>query len=296
MYRKELMADMESNNYENCDRSNAGYENYEIDRAAFGTFVATQRKEKGYTQKELADRLFVSDKAVSKWERGLSFPDISLLVPLSQALDVTVMELLQGRKFEAERKDELRLDLSEVEQLVKRAVMFSEETNEEKKLRRKKNSPIFAKLLAVSVAEVIVCAVLLFYILANERNPLYINCITCFGTLEILGIVFGVHIWLFMKDRLPSYYDENRISEYADGMFRMSMPGLYFNNKNWKPITVVLKKWNAAVLVGVPLWCIFMLLFIKEWSVALTFSLVVLVISLFGLFVPVYVAGREKGA
>lgn len=290
------MADMESNNYENCDRSNAGYENYEIDRAAFGAFVAAQRKEKGCTQKELADRLFVSDKAVSKWERGLSFPDISLLVPLSQALDVTVMELLQGRKFEAERKDDLRLDLSEVEQLVKRAVMFSEETNEEKKLRREKNGPIFAKLLAVSVAEVIVCAVLLFYILANERNPLYINCITCFGTLEILGIAFGVHIWLFMKDRLPSYYDENRICEYADGMFRMSMPGLYFNNKNWKPITVVLKNWNAAVLVGVPLWCIFMLLFIKEWSVALTFSLVVLVISLFGLFVPVYVAGRKKGA
>lgn len=280
----------------NCSTDQMNYENYEIDRAAFGAFVAAQRKEKGCTQKELADRLFVSDKAVSKWERGLSLPDIALLVPLSQALDVTVMELLQGRKLEAERKDELKLGFSEVERLVKKAVMFSEETNEEKKLRREKNGPIFAKLLAVSVAEVIVCAVLLFYILANERNPLYINCITCFGTLEILGIAFGVHIWLFMKDRLPSYYDENRISEYADGMFRMSMPGLYFNNKNWKPITVVLKKWNAAVLVGVPLWCIFMLLFIKEWSVALTFSLVVLVISLFGLFVPVYVAGRKKGA
>lgn len=51
MYRKELMSDMESNNYENCDRSNAGYENYEIDRAAFGAFVAAQRKEKGCTQK-----------------------------------------------------------------------------------------------------------------------------------------------------------------------------------------------------------------------------------------------------
>lgn len=132
---------MESNNYENCDRSNAGYENYEIDRAAFGAFVATQRKEKGYTQKELADRLFVSDKAVSKWERGLSLPDISLLVPLSQALDVTVMELLQGRKFEAERKDELRLDLSEVEQLVKKAVMFSEETNEKKKASQEEERP-----------------------------------------------------------------------------------------------------------------------------------------------------------
>ena len=50
------------------------------------------------------------------------------------------------------------------------------------------------------------------------------------------------------------------------------------------------------MLVGVPLVWIFMLLFIKEWSVALTFSLVVRVIYLFGLFVPVYVAGIKKGA
>lgn len=45
---------------------------YEIDKARFGAFVAAQRKKKGWTQKELAQRLFVSDKAVSKWERGVS--------------------------------------------------------------------------------------------------------------------------------------------------------------------------------------------------------------------------------
>lgn len=43
---------------------------YEMDKAAFGAFLAGLRKQKGMTQKELASRLFVSDKAVSKWERG----------------------------------------------------------------------------------------------------------------------------------------------------------------------------------------------------------------------------------
>ena len=50
---------------------------YELDKAAFGRFLAQLRREKGMTQKELAATLYVSDKAVSKWERGLSVPDIS---------------------------------------------------------------------------------------------------------------------------------------------------------------------------------------------------------------------------
>ena len=62
---------------------------YELDKAAFGHFLAQLRREKGMTQKELAATLYVSDKAVSKWERGLSVPDISLLVPLAEQLNVT---------------------------------------------------------------------------------------------------------------------------------------------------------------------------------------------------------------
>ena len=63
---------------------------FEIDKEAFGAFLAEQRKAKGYTQKTLAEKLFVSDKAVSKWERGLSMPDISLLAPLSDILGISV--------------------------------------------------------------------------------------------------------------------------------------------------------------------------------------------------------------
>ncbi len=52
---------------------------FEIDKEKFGSFVAQLRREKGLTQKDLAEKLFLSDKAVSKWERGLSLPDIRLL-------------------------------------------------------------------------------------------------------------------------------------------------------------------------------------------------------------------------
>ena len=69
---------------------------YEIDYAKFGTFLSQLRREKGMTQKELAERLFLSDKAVSKWERGLSLPDIALLQPLADLFEVTITELLSG--------------------------------------------------------------------------------------------------------------------------------------------------------------------------------------------------------
>ena len=52
-----------------------------MDKTKFAALVAARRKAKGLTQKQLADRLHVSDKAVSKWERALSLPDIELLEP-----------------------------------------------------------------------------------------------------------------------------------------------------------------------------------------------------------------------
>lgn len=71
-----------------------------MDNKKFGAFIAAQRKEKGLTQKELADKLCVTDKAVSKWERGIGFPDIKLIEPLSEALDVSILELMRSEHIE----------------------------------------------------------------------------------------------------------------------------------------------------------------------------------------------------
>ena len=69
----------------------------------FGNMVAALRKEKGMTQLELAEEMGVTDKAVSKWERDLSFPDVSSIPKLAEILGVTVDELMQVK---AESKEE----------------------------------------------------------------------------------------------------------------------------------------------------------------------------------------------
>ena len=69
-----------------------------MDATRFGLFVAEMRKENHMTQAELATKIKVTDKAVSRWERGLGFPDIHLLEPLAEALGVSVLELMKSEK------------------------------------------------------------------------------------------------------------------------------------------------------------------------------------------------------
>lgn len=65
-----------------------------------GEMISSLRKEKGMTQNELAEKMNVTDKAVSKWERDLSCPDINTISKLANILDVSVDELLQAKKKE----------------------------------------------------------------------------------------------------------------------------------------------------------------------------------------------------
>lgn len=71
-----------------------------MDKNTTGRFIAELRKQKGFTQKELAENLMVTDKAISRWETGKGLPDTSLLKPLGDVLGVSVTELLSGKKIE----------------------------------------------------------------------------------------------------------------------------------------------------------------------------------------------------
>uniref|UniRef100_UPI004055D1AE helix-turn-helix domain-containing protein n=1 Tax=Agathobacter sp. TaxID=2021311 RepID=UPI004055D1AE len=70
-----------------------------MDVKKFGSFIASVRKEQQMTQAELAQKLQVTDKAVSKWERGLGFPDINTIEPLADALGVSVLEIMKSERI-----------------------------------------------------------------------------------------------------------------------------------------------------------------------------------------------------
>lgn len=192
----------------------------EIDKEKFGEFVAKLRKEKGMTQKELAEKLFVSDKAVSKWERGQSLPDITILNPLAEVLDSTPAELLNCGKLEQSEN----IAPEQVEELVGKAINFSDD---EKTRRVITTKGILIYLLCV-VAGVIGAALCDFVYLDSINNMIW--------TVEGIFAVFGAYFMFFVKERLPDYYDSNKISLYGDGAIRMNLPGVNLNNRNWPHI------------------------------------------------------------
>lgn len=83
-----------------------------MDPIKFGAFIARRRRERGLTQAQLAERLHVTDKAVSRWERGVGLPDINLLEPLADALDLGIAELMRSEEYPAPAEPERGADLA----------------------------------------------------------------------------------------------------------------------------------------------------------------------------------------
>lgn len=86
-----------------------------MDASKFGVFIAQVRKENNMTQLELAQKLNVSDKTISKWETGKSLPDITMLEKLSQSLNISIVELINMEKdeektYSKDKVDEILVD------------------------------------------------------------------------------------------------------------------------------------------------------------------------------------------
>lgn len=214
-----------------------------IDQEKFGGFLAQLRKEKNFTQQDIADRLFVSNKAVSKWERGQSLPDISLLTPLAQLLEVSVAELLKGERLTGEA-----LDSREVESLVNKAVQLSAEEQEKRSRSRRFWGRAWVVCAALAALETMLLITL------NQLSALELWDFLLL--VEGLTLGFGAYFCFLIKETLPAYYDENRICAYSDGPFRMNLGVIPFNNSNWPHIVRVGRGFllGTAVLWPLVFW------------------------------------------
>lgn len=234
----------------------------QIDKKLFGSFIAQKRKEKSMTQQDLADKVYVSAQAVSKWERGKSLPDITLLMPLANILDVSLVSLLEGKE-EVDPK---------AEDLLEKMVGINEDVKVNKGKINKKRLGILLIILA---------AVCLEYLILYKKFNLEIEN---FLTPGILGVIFSTYLWLAVDERLPSYYDENKISFVAQGIFRMNMVGVYFNNKNWKKILTYLRIWIILLMVIYP-----MAGFLNDKYAMIAMALVIITT-----FAPIYIISMKN--
>ncbi|MBQ8834534.1 MAG: helix-turn-helix transcriptional regulator [Oscillospiraceae bacterium] len=250
---------------------------FEINKQAFGAFVASLRREKGMTQKELAARLCISDKAVSKWETGINIPDVAMLMPLAEALEVSVTELLNCRRTEQ------TLDAAQVEDIVKTAIRYSEAADPKRRKINKRRLILYFLCLLIAAVEVTI-AHLLGYSVSDYSEAMEVVLILC--------PLFGLYFMVFAMEKLPAYYDENSITAFSDGIFRINIPGVRFNNRNWPHILRVGQIWSMGMLVAYPVLNYTMrLLFPSFWAQYETN--ITLVLLLGGLFIPLMIVGRK---
>jgi len=254
---------------------------YQIDRQRFGAFVASLRREKGWTQKELAEQLFLSDKAVSKWETGASIPDTALLIPLAELLGVSVTELLLCERAGSP------LDASDVEGLVKTAIAYAGDA------RARAWTQAGRWSLGYAAALLLGGGTLLFGLLSGRLAPDYE---TAAITLAALGALFGAYFCFFVPLRLPAYYDQNRITAFSDGAFRINVSGLFaFNNRNWPHIVAVGRLSCVLLLALYPALCLLLSALFPAPSRLLA-GAAVLVPLLGGLLLPLILAGKKYEA
>lgn len=165
-----------------------------MDQIQIGRFIAAMRHEQNLTQLQLADLLQISPKTVSKWETGKGLPEVGLMLPLCNALGITVNELLSGQRLDNET-----YKLKAEEHLVK--IMNEEKENQ--------NRILWTTLLDIAVIAIswIIAMIAAFFEMPQTARQLL--CITAF-----LVCVLGF-LWASLFDRTTGYFQ----CSHCQGLF-----------------------------------------------------------------------------
>lgn len=153
-----------------------------MDQIKTGKFIASERKNKNMTQRQLADKLMISDKTISKWECGNGLPEVSLMMPLCEILEINVNELLSGERLE-EKEYQKKAEENMME--------FMRERQESK---HKIIVGVIAAFMGVST--MVVCDLIVGYF--TEIDILYKVLIIIFGIVNMI-VGLGIAVWSEMS-------------------------------------------------------------------------------------------------
>lgn len=152
-----------------------------MDQIKIGKFIAERRKSKKLTQKQLAEKLSISDKTISKWESGNGLPEVSLMMPLCEELEISVNELLSGEKLDEK-------------QYYKKAEENMMELMREKQENKKK---IIISIISMfmGLSTLVVCVMLAAYLTGLDT---YIKGLLIFFGIVIFVLGCGIAVFLDM--------------------------------------------------------------------------------------------------
>ncbi len=151
-----------------------------MDAKKTGKLIRCVRTERGITQRELAEKIHVSNAAVSKWENGHGFPDISSLEGLAEVLDLSIIELIQGEKIsETENKDDT---------VVKEIIQLSE-------IELMKKNKTQKLLLSIFIGcAFVVGSTFIIYMMKTQNKPV-LDFTQSTGILTIAPLCLGIMAW-----------------------------------------------------------------------------------------------------
>lgn len=190
---------------------------YFMDQLKIGKFISACRKDAGYTQAALGEKLGITDRAVSKWENGKSMPDVSIMLELCSILNITVNELLTGKKISMENYKEkaeenlLKLQQQEVlnnKKLLSLEIVIGTISTAAFLIM------IFTAALAVrsllwQIVLIILAAIIfivgIVYALRLEHDAGYYECPNCHAKYvpSMQAVVFAPHIGRDRKMKCP---------------------------------------------------------------------------------------------
>ena len=165
-----------------------------MDAEKTGRLISALRKEKNMTQQQLAEQLYVSDKAVSRWETGRGFPEITVLEEIARLLDVSVAEIIKGERFEG------TVSAHEAESIMDDGISISKNYVEQKR----RSHILYGFLAGV---------ILLIIAITHLNSPIYFN-----DPDEIMEIrqIDGQMIAVVMDENVAGYKVENVTDEAGE--------------------------------------------------------------------------------